>query len=180
MITRKRDLRTWLLKKTSNDFNLHCKRITKHCEWRKVLSKPIDRLGESCDLKGSKKGDFIAISWWHLWDKAIIPLIHQKLEKICNGMFPYQIMCIDLVSFIFNRSGSWDTLIELNSNFKMFEQRKCFVCLFVWGFTSHSRNFHSYADVIITRDPNQIWPMLCRAVGVLKHAKPTVTRVFLL
>ena len=27
-----------------------------------------------------------------------------------------------------------------------------FVCLFVWGFTSHSRIFHSYGDVTITSE----------------------------
>ena len=31
-----------------------------------------------------------------------------------------------------------------------------FVCLFVWGFSSHSRMFHSYGDVTITDEGLQI------------------------
>ena len=32
----------------------------------------------------------------------------------------------------------------------------CFVCLFVWDFTSHLRIFHSYGDVTITGEGLQI------------------------
>ena len=34
------------------------------------------------------------------------------------------------------------------------------VCLFVCGFSSHSRIFHSYRDVTITSECCRLWPML--------------------
>ena len=43
---------------------------------------------------------------------------------------------------------------------------KCNICLFIWGFTSHSRMSHSYGDVMITGEGRQIltyvrhsWPL---------------------
>ena len=55
-----------------------------------------------------------------------------------------------------------------------------YVCLFVWGFSSHSRIFHSYGDVTITGKGLQFWPMLGTyghwAMRVLYRATPTVTR----
>ena len=57
-----------------------------------------------------------------------------------------------------------------------------FVCLFVWGFTSHSSIFNSFLDVTITGRGLQIllvthgyW-----AVRVLYRATPTVTNEYAL
>ena len=52
--------------------------------------------------------------------------------------------------------------------------------LFVPGFSSHSRIFHSYGDVNITDEKLQIWPLLCThghwALRVYQRATPAVTR----
>ena len=54
----------------------------------------------------------------------------------------------------------WDTVLDEITN------RDMFVCMFVWGFSSHSRIFHSYGDITIAAEGLQIlsyaphtWPL---------------------
>ena len=72
-----------------------------------------------------------------------------------------------------NRKLKYIKIFDKQNNFKsskiqvwVDQVRILFVCLFVWGLSSHSRTFHSYGDVIITGEGLQIltyaqhsWPL---------------------
>ena len=57
------------------------------------------------------------------------------------------------------------------------EPGQIFVYLFVWGFSSHSRIFHSYGDVTITGEGLQILTDARHSCPLIsERAKRTVTR----